>query len=270
MHVLLLGGHGKVALYLTPLLLNRSWSVTSIVRNPDHESEILDLGKGRKGKLSVLISSLESVKSATDAKKILDATKPDYVVWSAGAGGKGGPARTIAIDQEAAKHFIEASFAYPSVSKFLMVSWLGSRRKQPSWMTDDAWASVMVAKNEILPTYAAAKLEADEYMTALAAKRKQEDPRPFQAIDLRPGGLKDDPATRKVELGITGQAKGTVTREDVAIVADQLLARADVEGWIDLVNGNVDVEEAVEKVAAEKIDAAAEEDVDEMVKRFFP
>lgn len=151
-----------------------------------------------------------------------------------------------------------------------MVSWLGSRRKQPSWMTDDAWASVMVAKNEILPTYAAAKLEADEYMTALAAKRKQEDPRPFQAINLRPGGLKDDPATRKVELGITGQAKGTVTREDVAIVADQLLARADVEGWIDLVNGNVDVEEAVEKVAAEKIDAAAEEDVDEMVKRFFP
>lgn len=84
MHVLLLGGHGKVALYLTPLLLNRAWSVTSVVRNPDHESEILDLGKGRKGKLSVLISSLENVKSATDAKKILDATKPDYVVWSAG------------------------------------------------------------------------------------------------------------------------------------------------------------------------------------------
>lgn len=84
MHVLLLGGHGKVALYLTPLLLNRAWSVTSVVRNPDHESEILDIGKGRKGKLNVLISSLENVKSTTDAQKILDATKPDYVVWSAG------------------------------------------------------------------------------------------------------------------------------------------------------------------------------------------
>ena len=84
MHVLLLGGHGKVALYLTPLLLNRSWRVTSVVRNPDHESEILDLGKGHKGKLNVLISSLENVKSAADAHKILDATKPDYVVWSAG------------------------------------------------------------------------------------------------------------------------------------------------------------------------------------------
>lgn len=84
MQVLLLGGHGKIALHLTPLLLNRAWNVTSVVRNPDHENEILALGKGRKGKLNVLVSSLENVKSATDAQKILDTVTPDYVVWSAG------------------------------------------------------------------------------------------------------------------------------------------------------------------------------------------
>lgn len=84
MQVLLLGGHGKVALHLTPLLLNRAWNVTSVIRNPDHENEILALGKGRKGKLDVLISSLDDVKSATDAQKILDTVTPDYVVWSAG------------------------------------------------------------------------------------------------------------------------------------------------------------------------------------------
>jgi hypothetical protein len=56
----------------------------------------------------------------------------------------------------------------------------------------------------------------------------------------------------------------------VAIVADQLLARDDTEGWIDLVNGDVPVEEAVEKVASEKIDAVEGEDVEGMVKRFFP
>lgn len=84
MQVLLLGGHGKVALRLTPLLLNRAWHVTSVVRNPDHENEILALGKGRKGKLDVLISSLDQVKSAADAQKILDSVKPDYIVWSAG------------------------------------------------------------------------------------------------------------------------------------------------------------------------------------------
>lgn len=84
MQVLLLGGHGKVALHMTPLLLNRAWNVTSVVRNPDHESEILALGKGLKGKLDVLVASLEDVKSASDARKILDSVTPDYVVWSAG------------------------------------------------------------------------------------------------------------------------------------------------------------------------------------------
>lgn len=84
MQVLLLGGHGKVALHLTPLLLNRTWSVTSVVRNPDHEEEILALGKGCKGNLKVLISSLADIKSAADAQEILNTVMPDYVVWSAG------------------------------------------------------------------------------------------------------------------------------------------------------------------------------------------
>jgi len=84
MQVLLLGGHGKVALHMTPLFLNRAWNVTSVIRNPDHKNDILSLGQGRKGKLEVLISSLEDVKSAADARKILDSVAPDYVVWSAG------------------------------------------------------------------------------------------------------------------------------------------------------------------------------------------
>jgi hypothetical protein len=61
-----------------------------------------------------------------------------------------------------------------------------------------------------------------------------------------------------------------VTREDVARVADQLLARADTEGWYDLLNGEEPIEEAVERVAREKVDAVDGEDVDGMVKRFFP
>lgn len=82
--VLLLGGHGKVALHLTPLLLARNWNVTSVIRNPEHENEILALQKQHKGKLSVLISSLDDVKSDDDAKAVLDKVRPDYVVWSAG------------------------------------------------------------------------------------------------------------------------------------------------------------------------------------------
>ena len=73
-----------MALHLTPLLVNRGWHITSVVRNPEHESEILALGKGRKGKVDVLLSSLDQVKSESDAKKILDSVSPDYVVWAAG------------------------------------------------------------------------------------------------------------------------------------------------------------------------------------------
>ena len=153
----------------------------------------------------------------------------------------------------------------------MLISWLGSRRVQPSWIDDQGWKEVLATKNERLPTYAAAKLEADEYQIALAAKRKL-DPatagKPFQSISLRPGTLTDEPATRKVALG--KQGPGKVTREDVAIVTDQLLARADTEGCYDLINGDVDVEKAVETVATEKIDAIEGEDVDAIVKRFFP
>lgn len=165
-----------------------------------------------------------------------------------------------------------ASFASTSVSKFLMISYLGSRKNQPHWMPDDQWAGIVRTNTEVLPTYAKAKQEADEYMTALAFMRKREPTatRPFQAINLRPGFLTDEPATRKVELGVTAKGRGTVTREDVAIVADLLLARDDVEGWIDLVNGKEAVEEAVERVAREKVDAVEGEDVEGMVKRFFP
>ncbi|KAJ5896802.1 NAD(P)-binding protein [Penicillium subrubescens] len=199
MQVLVLGGHGKVARYLTPLLLNRAWNVTSVVRKAEHEDDIMSLGEGRKGKVNVLVSSLDQVKSASDAQKILDTVSPDYVVWSAGAGGKGGPESTIAVDQEAAKHFLSASFA-------------------------------------------------SAYVTELDG---------------------DAPATRKVQLGRTA-GRGGVTREDVAIVADQLLASADAKGWIDLINGDMPVEVAVEKVGNGKYDAVEGEDVEGMVRRFFP
>lgn len=267
MQVLLLGGHGKVALHLTPLLLARAWNVTSVIRNPDHEPEIRALASGKKGHLDVLTSSLDDVKSVQDAKGLIDRVQPDAVVWSAGAGGKGGPSRTHAIDQEAAKHFITASIDNPRITKFLLVSHIGSRREKPTWMTDDDWAHLQHVSNNVLPAYAKAKLEADEYFTAAAAKVNPS--RPFQAICLRPGLLADTPATGKVQLGKT-KGRGSVTREDVAIVADKLLAREDTRGWIDLLNGENGVDEEVERVVKHKVDAVDGEDVQGMVKRFFP
>lgn len=67
-------------------MLAKSWNVTSVIRDPAQKEEITKLGEGQKGKVDVLISSLEDIKSDADAKKVLDAVKPNYVVWSAGLG----------------------------------------------------------------------------------------------------------------------------------------------------------------------------------------
>lgn len=83
-HVLLLGGHGLIAQLLTPLLLKRSWTVTSVIRVQDQVPTIEQLGAGLPGKLNVLVSSIEDVVSQDHALKILNDVKPDYIAWSAG------------------------------------------------------------------------------------------------------------------------------------------------------------------------------------------
>lgn len=82
--VLILGGHGKVSLFLQPLLLAKKWNVTSVVRNADHEAEILALGKDKPGKIEVLVDSLDEVQEVAHANRVLEKVKPDIVVWSAG------------------------------------------------------------------------------------------------------------------------------------------------------------------------------------------
>ena len=83
-HVLLIGGHGKVAQLLTPLLLKRSWTVTSVIRAQDQVPTIESLGAGQPGKLNVLVTSIEDITSQDQAAQILKDVKPDYVAFSAG------------------------------------------------------------------------------------------------------------------------------------------------------------------------------------------
>ena len=88
-HVLLIGGHGRVSQLLTPLLLKRSWTVTSLIRSGSQAHAIEKLGHGQPGKLNIHVASLDKIRSESDAKAIINEVKPDYVVFSAGAGGGG-------------------------------------------------------------------------------------------------------------------------------------------------------------------------------------
>ncbi|KAI1127441.1 NAD dependent epimerase/dehydratase [Nemania abortiva] len=248
-HVLLLGGSGKVAQLMTPMLLQRSWTVTSIIRNPDQIANLQKLGEGQSGKLNVLVRSLEDVKSDAQAKSIIDEVKPDYVVWSAGAGGKGAPERTWAIDRDAACHFIRASVATPTITKFVMISFITSRLEKAPWWTDEMWKEAKV-KLKQLERYYQAKVAADQVLYEESKKR----PADFAAICLRPGALTLEPVG-KVMLGRTPVTGGTSSRASVAYLTALLLENEKVKScWLDMLDGEEEPEAAVKRCVDEGVD----------------
>ncbi|KAF5023684.1 hypothetical protein F66182_4250 [Fusarium sp. NRRL 66182] len=253
-HVLLLGGHGKVAQLLTPLLLKRSWTVTSVIRTSEQTKTIEQLGAGLPGKLNVLVRSIEDVTSQDKAWGILTEVKPDYVAWSAGAGGKGGAERTFKVDRDAAVHFINAAASVPTITKFLLVSYLGSRRASASWWPSGEWDEYnQKVNNGVLANYYKAKIEADEVLYKVSKQSST-----LVGIDLRPGTLTDKPAT-KVEFGKTRHisAGDGISREAVAEVASHLLAHDGVKnGWYDLLDGDEEIPAAVDRVLRDSVDAA--------------
>ena len=176
-----------------------------------------------------------------------------------GAGGKGGPENTNAIDRDAAIHFIRSSISTPSISKFLLVSALNERRKRAPWFTDDDYAMMCKVNEEVMPTYYKAKLAADETLTVLGEEKG------FQYIILRPGVLTDESETGKVSIGKT-KARGSVSRADVADVGVRLLAQEGARGWFDLLSGEEAVDEAVKRVVSEGINSMDGEDLETMKK----
>ncbi|KAK6500891.1 hypothetical protein TWF506_003651 [Arthrobotrys conoides] len=259
-HVLILGGHGKVALKLTPLLLQKSWRVTSVIRDKDQESDITATANSHAENLKVLVESIEGVRSTNDATRVLDQVKPDYVVWSAGAAGKGGPVRTFAIDRDACRYYIDAAASPTStVKKFLLVSYITSRRSYPPWWTSEDKASADNVNQNILANYYKAKVAADEYLTA-RSKAARDGGKAFADICLRPGFLTDDDGGEGVLLGKTG-SRGEVSRADVARVAAALLD-TEYRGWLDLLKGKEDIQEAVNRCVAEKVDCIEGEDLE--------
>ncbi|GAO13189.1 uncharacterized protein UV8b_03598 [Ustilaginoidea virens] len=256
-HVLLIGGHGKVAQLLTPLLLKRSWTVTSMIRAREQAPTIQKLGNGLPGKLNVLISSVAEVSSKDHAASILADVKPDYIAWSAGAGGKGGPEATFRIDRDAAIHFIRAAADLPSITRFLLVSYTGSRRASASWWPAGEWDEYDAKVNHgILATYYQAKLAADEALYETCQKSPT-----LVGICLRPATLTEETAG-KVELGKTAHVKGSVSRATVAATADALLASSGIKNsWLDLQDGDEDLHVAVKRVIKDGVDAAEGETI---------
>jgi hypothetical protein len=138
-----------------------------------------------------------------------------------------------------------------------MVSYLASRRTKPAWWSDEDWASAEEVNTKVMPHYYKAKLGADEVLYAASKERCSS----FVGINLRPGMLTLEPAG-KVELGKTQHSTGKVSRESVAKVADLLLASEGVKNvWLDMLDGDEEPAQAVERVVREGVNAAEGEAV---------
>ncbi len=213
--VLIFGGHGKVALRLAPLLVERGDEVTSVFRNPDHRDEVAATGA------RPVVNDVEQA----DTDSLADLIRGhDAVVWSAGAGG-GDPDRTYAVDRDAAIRSIDAAGS-AGVDRYVMVSYVGARPDHG------------VPPDNSFFHYAEAKAAADEHLRSSG----------LAYTVLGPGALTLDEPTGRIDvLDPSESHDGTdVTRADVAAVIAAVLADdTTVERTIAFRNGDTPITEAI-------------------------
>jgi len=210
--IVVIGGHGKVALHLTRILSDRGDEVSSLFRNPDHADDVAATGA------TPVLADIERLD--TDALADLLAGH-DAVVFSAGAGG-GNPARTYAVDREAAIRVIDAA-KQAGVRRFVMVSYFGARPDHG------------VPQGDPFFPYAESKAAADAYLRASD----------LDWTVLGPSRLTLEPATGRISLG-PEVGRGEVSREDVALVIAVCLADDSTIGrTIEFNNGDVAIAEAL-------------------------
>ncbi|GGK81232.1 SDR family oxidoreductase [Ornithinimicrobium pekingense] len=220
MRIAIIGGHGKVALRLHPLLREAGHEVDAIIRNPDHAEEVAGTGA------LPVVADVEQLD--TDALTDLLAGH-DLVVWSAGAGG-GDPERTYSVDRDAAVRTVDAAVR-AGVERFVMVSYFG------------AGPDHGVPEDNAFFAYAEAKAAADEHLRAST----------LDWVVLGPSGLTLDASTGRIEANLPGSGVegGQVSRDDVARVIAAVVDRSDLRGrTIEFNNGPTPIDEALDAVAA--------------------
>jgi uncharacterized protein YbjT (DUF2867 family) len=212
--IVVIGGHGKVALQLARVLTERGDEVSSVFRNPDHSDDVAITGA------KPVVADIEQLDTRALAELLAG---HDAVVFSAGAGG-GNPARTYAVDRDAAIRVVDAA-ARAGVRRFVMVSYFG------------AGPDHGVPQDDPFFPYAEAKAAAD-------ARLRASD---LDWTVLGPGRLTLEPATGRIAVrGAKRPGKDSVSRADVAlVVAGALADDATIGRTIEFNNGDVPIAEAL-------------------------
>lgn len=221
--VVILGGHGKVALLAAPKLAAAGFAVDSVIRNPDQAADI------EAADAHPVVLDIETADTDALAEVFAGA---DAIVFSAGAGG-GSPERTKAVDLEAAKRAVDAA-EQTGVKRFVMVS----------------YATVGIDLDRIDPSnsfypYVEAKHGADAYL-------RNSD---LDYTILGPGHLTLDPSQALVTIAdergdiegrTPGDGQGVTSRELVADVITYVIVNdAAVRETVNFYDGSVPLAEAI-------------------------
>ncbi|MFC8045532.1 NAD(P)H-binding protein [Nocardia sp. NPDC057353] len=213
MRVVLVGGHGKIALLLAGLLSERGDEPVALIRNPEHEADVAAAG-ARAVLLDVEHSSVDQLAAVLEGA--------DAVVFAAGAGAGSGAARKYTVDRDGSVLAATAAEA-AGVRRFLQISSMGAGEPAPDG-TDEVWRA-----------YLDAKTQAEEDLRG----------RDLDWTVLRPGRLTDDPATGAVTLGAR-VGRSDIPRADVAAVLVALLDAPETAGaTLEVVAGETPVVAAI-------------------------
>lgn len=210
MEVAIAGAHGKIAMLLGRLLVERGDAVIGLIRKVEQEGDLHAMG------VEPALCDLEAGDDVVAAIRGADA-----VVFAAGAGPGSGAARKRTMDLGGAVKLIEAA-REEGARRYVMVGAMGA-------------ADPPAEGGDVFGEYLRAKSEADRALRASG----------LDYTIVRPGRLTDEAGTGLVEAG-PSLPPGEVPRADVAAVLAAVLATTQAIGMtFDLVSGQTPIPEAL-------------------------
>ncbi|WP_108719066.1 NAD(P)H-binding protein [Miniimonas sp. S16] len=216
--IAIVGGAGKVARRLLPLLLADDRTVVPLVRRPEQASELEALGAEPR------LLDIERA-GVVDYLPVLDGV--DAVVFAAGGGPDGNAERKRTVDLGGTLATL-AACAELGIRRYVQVSAIGVDQP-PAADSSPVWQA-----------YVAAKKVSDH-----AVRRSELD-----WTILRPAALLDDEPTGHVQLGVDLEP-APISRGDVAAVIAAVLPQpATLRRQWDVVGGVLPVLEAVARAAS--------------------
>ena len=213
MEVAIAGGHGKIAMLLGKLLVERGDIVWGLIRNPEHKDDLHAIG------VEPVICDLEGEDDVAAGVRGAEA-----VVFAAGAGPGSGAERKSTMDLGGAVKLIEAAKA-EGIRRYLMVSSIGAGN--PPAEGGDVFG---------------------EYLRAKAAADRELEASGLEYTIVRPGPLTDDPPRGLIQVGVDLE-RVEISRADVAaVLATCLDLRHTIDRTFEVVGGDVAVDAALASI----------------------